>query len=273
MAEKARKSLYVKQWRVGERIRRRTNNFISDYVKAKFTNVYHEALCFYDALNEMYPEKGDLRKTKEYRNWEKSVKATNSNPESLLTVQTLVTTTEMTLSEGNQNEIIRFTSQTVLNEENNDVENGTENRSEQDDTENRSEQDDTENRSEQDDTENRSKQDDTENMSEQDDTENSDEGTQTYNDNLVLEIPLQHYSPNRQPQAPPADEFYPFTDQRIREIVEELRNDPELQDIFIDPHPETTDQDEGIELPSFEEDIELDFEPFDYRLEVELENW
>ena len=258
MEQKARKSLYVRQWRVGERIRRRTNNFITDYVKTKFTNVYHEALCFYDALNEMYPEKSDLRKTKEYRNWEKSVKATNSNPESLLTVQTLVTTTEMTLNEGNQNEIIRFTSQTVLDEENND-------------TGNMSEQDDTGNMSEQDDTGNMSEQDDTGNMSEQ--TKSSDEGTQIYNDNLVLEIPLQHYSPNRQPRAPPADEFYPFTDQRLQEIVEELRNDPDLQDIFIDPRPETTDQDEGIGLPSLEEDIELDFEPFDYRLEVELENW
>ena len=47
-----RKRVYVKSWRVTERVRRRKNSFITDYVKHKFDNVYHEALCFYDALEK-----------------------------------------------------------------------------------------------------------------------------------------------------------------------------------------------------------------------------
>ena len=266
---KLKKKLYVRKWRVDERARRRTNYFVTDYVKQKFTNIYQEALCFYDGLNMMYPEKYDLRKTEEYRKWKQTVKDSSNNQELPVTVQTLIT--ETTLNEGNQNQITRFTSRTVL--ENNSQES------------------------------NSSEQSDTESIDQQNDTENCNQQSKTYNDNLVLEIPLQSYSTQPQappddnlsveilpqpqappddnlsveippqPQAPPVDEFYPFTDERIREIVEELRNDPDLHDIFNDPQPEITEQDEGIELASLEQEIELDFEPFDYQLEVELENW
>ena len=285
------KKLYVRNWRVGERARRRTNCFVTDYVKQKFNNIYCEALCFYDGLNKLYPKKYDLRKTQEYRKWKEIVNDSN-NQELAGTVQTLIT--ETTLNEGyqNQNQITRFTSQTVL--ENNSQESSN---TEQSDT------------------------------GSIDDTENSNQ--QTYDDNLVLEIPLQTYPTQPQappdnnlsveippqpqappdnnlsveippqPQAPPdnnlsveippqpqalpdnnlsveippVDEINSITDERIREIIEELRNDPELNDLFNDPQPEITEQDEGIELASLEEEIQLDFEPFDYRMEVELENW
>ena len=267
-----KKNQYVRQWRVTERGRRRHNSFISDYIKVKFENIYHEALCFFNALNEMYPEKLDLRKTREYRNWKQSVKGTN-NPESNIIVQTLITTTETTVNEGNQNEIIRFTTQTVMDEENSGEESDMENISEQSGTENSGKESDTENISEQSGTENNDQESDTENISEQSGTENNDQETQVYNDNLLLRIPLQDYTTNPQPQPSAGDDFQPFTDERLQEIMDELRNDPDLQNIFIDPHPENIDQDEGIELPSLEEEVELDFEPFDYRLEVELAEW
>ena len=251
---KHNKKLYVRSWRVTEKVRRQTNSFVTDYVKQKFYTVYSEALCLYHALEKQYPGKYDLRKTKEYRQWKEGVNGTSDHGLAG-TVQTLITQT--TLNEGYQNRkgIIRCTTETVL-------ENGDQGSSSS-----------------------------SNNNSEQSDTGCIDQ--QNYHDNLVLEIPLQTYStpsdhnlgeiPPQPEQAPPVDEIPPqlqappvdesITDERIREIIEELRNDPDLNNLFNDPQPEIAEQDEGVELPSLEEEIELDFEPFDYHIEVEQENW
>ena len=262
-----KKRVYVKTWRVTERVRRRTNRFVTNYVKHKFGTVYSEAVCFYDALEKKYPNKRDLCKTSEYRQWKESV---SSNKELAGTVQILIT--ETTLNQGcqNRNELTRCTSETVLN---GDQENSTSN-------------------------------------SEQSDTDSIHQ-EQNYNDNFVLEIPLETYSSAQPPVneiiipsvdetppvneiiipsvdetppvneiiIPPVDETPPvneiITDERIREIIEELQGDPDLNDLFNDPQPVQDDQleDEGVELPSLEEEIELDFEPFDFDIEVEQGNW
>ena len=262
-----KKRVYVKTWRVTERVRRRTNHFVTNYVKHKFGTVYSEAVCFYDALEKKYPNKRDLCKTSEYCLWKESV---SSNKELAGTVQILIT--ETTLNQGcqNRNELTRCTSETVLN---GDEENSTSN-------------------------------------SEQSDTDSIHQ-EQNYNDNFVLEIPLETYSSAQPPVneiiipsvdetppvneiiipsvdetppvneiiIPPVDETPPvneiITDERIREIIEELQGDPDLNDLFNDPQPVQHDQleDEGVELPSWEEEIELDFEPFDFDVEVEQGNW
>ena len=54
-----------------------------------------------------------------------------------------------------------------------------------------------------------------------------------------------------------------ITDRRIREIIEELRNDPGLNGIFDDPQP-AEQTDEGIEVPSIEEEMEVDIGLVDY---------
>ena len=50
----------------------------------------------------------------------------------------------------------------------------------------------------------------------------------------------------------------------------ELRDDPELRNIFGEQEEE---EDEGVELRTLEEELEVDIQPFDYRLEVELSDW
>ena len=274
MEKKAKKNQYVRQWRVTERSRRRHNAFISDYVKIKFGNVYNEGVCFFNALNNLYPEKLDLRKTKEYRNWKQAIKNT-SNPESAIIVQTLSTTTETVMNEGQQNEILSYNEE--ISSESNNEESSSESNNEESGSESNSEESGSESNSEESDTESNTEINTEENQGEM------DEESQTYNDNMLLQIPLQDYFTITKPQADstdynveisPGDDFQPFTDERLREIIDELRNDPELQNIFVDPHPENVDQeDEGVELPTLEEEVELDFEPFDYRLEVELEDW
>ena len=52
-----------------EKSKRRQAYFITDYIQAKYYNHYHEAACFFNTLNTLYSTKPDLRKTPEYRNW------------------------------------------------------------------------------------------------------------------------------------------------------------------------------------------------------------
>ena len=262
-----RKRVYVKSWRVTERARRRTNSFVTDYVKHKFDNVYREALCFYDALEKQYPNKHDLRKTKEYHVWKDTVRSGTN--ELAGTVQTLIT--ETTLNEGfqNRNGLTHCVSVSVQN--------GDEGSS--------SEQSDNDN-------------DYNDNLVLEIPLENyssvqppADE-TPPGNENeipSVNEIPPEIPPGNENeippvneipPEIPPVNEIQPLaqaiTDQRIREIIEELRNDPDLNNLFNDdPQPVQDDgvDDEGIELPSLEEEVEMDYEPFDFDIEVEQDQW
>ena len=43
--------------------------FVSEYVQSKYFDVYSEACTFFNALNAMYATKYDLRKTGEFRQW------------------------------------------------------------------------------------------------------------------------------------------------------------------------------------------------------------
>ena len=199
----------------------------------------------------MHPQKLDLRKTKEFKKWKQTVRDTN-NPEANIIVQTLYTT-ETTNNEENQSD----TEMSINNKEN------------QDDTES--------------DTESINNNTNEESQSETDESE--------YRGNMLLQIPLQNYLPpgkqnkntqttptNTEPpinydfEIPTNNNIEPFSDERLREIVAELRENPELQNLFADPE-NLEQEDEGVELRTLEEEFELDIEPFDYRLEVELSNW
>ena len=276
-----KKRVYVKTWQVTERVRRRTNHFVTNYVKHKFGTVYSEAVCFYDALEKKYPNKRDLCKTSEYRQWKESV---SSNKELAGTVQILIT--ETTLNQGcqNRNELTRCTSETVLN---GDQENSTSS-SEQSDTDSIHQ--------EQNYNDNFILEIPLETYSSAQPPVNeiiipSVDETPPVNEIIIPSVdetppvneiiipPVDETPPVNEIIIPPVDETPPFnemiTDERIREIIEELQGDPDLNDLFNHPQPVQDDQleDEGVELPSLEEEIELDFEPFDFDIEVEQGNW
>ena len=59
----------ARQWRANKREKRRFNVFLSDFTNVKFGNVYKECKDFFDSLNEKYPNKHDLTKTKDYKRW------------------------------------------------------------------------------------------------------------------------------------------------------------------------------------------------------------
>ena len=53
-------------WRREETARVRESRIITGYVKYKYPEVFSEAKEFYDELNELYPNKKDLRRTNEF---------------------------------------------------------------------------------------------------------------------------------------------------------------------------------------------------------------
>ena len=241
MGKNSSRMVYKRKWRQIEKKRKWFNSFITEYTRLKFGNVYNEAACFYNALQQLYPDKKVI-KTKEFISWKKALAENANNPESNIIVQTLYTSTS-------------YEEKAV--ESDDESENSGEKAVESDDE--------TENSGE------KAVESDTE-------TENSGEESveSPYHDNMLLEIPLGNYFPTvNNPETPPPPsndyDYEVFSDERLQEIVSELRNDPELRNIF--DQPENVEEDEGVELPTLEEEVQLDFEPFDYRLEVELADW
>ena len=54
--------------------------FIADYIKTKYSSLYAEAALMYNEINNIYPKKPDLRKTYEYRRWENDIARQNNMP-------------------------------------------------------------------------------------------------------------------------------------------------------------------------------------------------
>ena len=59
--------------------KRRQAYFVSDYIQAKYFHLYCEAANFFNALNILYPTKPDLRKTVEFRNWRTAIVTSQGN--------------------------------------------------------------------------------------------------------------------------------------------------------------------------------------------------
>ena len=59
----------------------RQGMFIAQYIQSKYKDLYREAAMMYNELNKQYPRKPDLRKTQEFRHWKnKMAKANGESP-------------------------------------------------------------------------------------------------------------------------------------------------------------------------------------------------
>ena len=65
---------YKKARRNQNRVKVRESLFIAEYLETKYQNIYMEAATMYNGLNEKYPQKPDLRKTPEFREWKNKTK-------------------------------------------------------------------------------------------------------------------------------------------------------------------------------------------------------
>ena len=54
--------------------------FISDYVKTKYECIYNEAAALYNTINQINPQKPDLRWTKEFRQWKNDFASSRNMP-------------------------------------------------------------------------------------------------------------------------------------------------------------------------------------------------
>ena len=100
---KIKRNTYVKAWRHCKKIERRQSLFVQEYIEEKYRGIYDEVMNFYNVLNGLYPTKNDLRKTKEFKKWKKSMP---NNPES-----STATTTTATISQDNPESSTATTSQ------------------------------------------------------------------------------------------------------------------------------------------------------------------
>ena len=93
-----KRAIYTREWRVGRREKRRFNTLLSGYMSIKYQDIYNECWQFYNLLNQMYPEKHDLTKTREYERWKTELTKDESSEsgEDNDTGPTTVTRTEST---------------------------------------------------------------------------------------------------------------------------------------------------------------------------------
>ena len=286
MAERQAYIEKKKQQRRENTSKKRQDQFITDYVYHKYGAIYNEAAQFYNILNQRYPKKYDLRKNEEYRKWQRQVtgqpeKITQKylipshpciqnsiaiHPENILTV--VYDEQESTHENPEQNETVPDE-----NPEQNETvpdENPEQNETVPDENPEQNETVPDENPEQ-----NETVPDENPEQNEMD----SDEHPKTvYGDNMQLKIPLLKLT--KQPnvttetlqtvteeilqegdQIEPS--LYDEIDQEVIEkIIAELRNEPELQDVFS-----SIEQQLEIEQIGMEIDI-----PEDTRLEDQLEN-
>ena len=54
--------------------------FIADFVKTKYPDIYTEAAILYNRINQIHPNKPNIRKTVEYRMWKNEIAEANNQP-------------------------------------------------------------------------------------------------------------------------------------------------------------------------------------------------
>ena len=73
------RNAYIRTWRKNKKIAHKQAVFVQGYVAEKHQTLYDEAIKFYEMLSVKYPTRNDLRKTKEFRRWQKEQTGKNPN--------------------------------------------------------------------------------------------------------------------------------------------------------------------------------------------------
>ena len=71
---------YKNQRRNEMKVLTRESIFVNEYVKTKYADIYAEAASLYNKINNRYPQKPDLRKSVEFREWKNSVAVAKGQP-------------------------------------------------------------------------------------------------------------------------------------------------------------------------------------------------
>ena len=221
---KDKRNVYVRDWREKQRVQKRKTIFVDEYVRVKFSKVYSEAINFYSALDQIYPEKKDLCRTTEFRSW----RAKLSKKDKKSTTDTRQPEQESTRNMVLNIPLLPHPSTTRSQSTANTVETTGE----------------------------------TSTVSQLDTPSEIQQPLATPPEigaEFIVEMPP------IQPETPlETDEE--ITDRRIQEIIAELRDDPDLNGIFDDLQP-NNQTDEGIEVPTLEQEFETDIGLIDRELD------
>ena len=71
---------YKNQRRNETKILTREAIFVNEYLQTKYKDIYNEAANLYNEINKKYPQKPDLRKSAEFREWKNSVAISKGEP-------------------------------------------------------------------------------------------------------------------------------------------------------------------------------------------------
>ena len=73
------RAIGAREWRVGNREKRRFNALLNGYVSTKYSSIYNECREFYNSLNKEHPERHDLTKTKTFKRWRSQQRAAQND--------------------------------------------------------------------------------------------------------------------------------------------------------------------------------------------------
>ena len=296
------KNAKIRHWRAIEKSKRRQAYFISDYQRTKYFQQYTEAVHFYNALNILHPTKNDLRKTKEYINWQRAIKGKTTEERSRRRQRRYENIDEPHETEPESPESTDEPHETEPESPKSaDEPHETEPESpESTDEPHETEPESPKSADEPHETELESPESaDEPHETEPESPENMNVHHKRYEDRMRLEIPLfNHYSPITKPatpqhptsihthtaetiieetldQAPLENSILnELSTERINQMIEELRQDPELHEVFaeVDRVVREEEEDEGIFFDTVGANLEIDVD-IDDRLEMDLLNW
>ena len=254
-----------------EKSKRRQAYFISEYIQIKYFQLYSEAANFYNALNTLYPKKHDLRKVIEFTSWKSAINSENRRKRRPRQYENIEQLSDAEPQQSPEN---------IEQPSDADPQQSPENIEQPSDSE---------------------PQQNPENIEQPSDSEPR-QSPEVHTDRMRLEIPLMNYrapntkSPSSQQQTPTIHTqtveivtteivsqseienglLNQLTAERIDEIINELRSDPELQDVFAEVdravQQEEEEIDEGIDIGNMGANLEIELK-LDNRLEEELLNW
>ena len=234
-----KRAIEARKWRITKREKRRFNTLLSSYTHVKFGNVYRECMDFYRSLNKKYPEKHDLTKTREYKQWKKQV----TNDESSDNETEPASTARQSTCDDNETEPASTARQST---------------SDDDETEPASTA--------------------RQSTSNEKETEPASAARQSTSDDNETEPVQNILQIAAEDLVPDSIEIRNDIDNIIDEIVRELQHDDDIRGLLNAEmngelvQPQYMDEDEGIGL-NVDVELEAIIEPFDYELEVEGEDW
>ena len=302
LQQKLKKTIRAKQWRETEKSRRRHEKFVTDYIRVKYFTLYGEACSFYNALNTIHPTKKDLCRTNEYKNWKKETNKVKRHENRIEQIEELIESSENNTeqpempiespdSDVQQPEMSIESPESNVQQPEMSIE-SPESNVQQPEMSIESPGSNVQ-QPEMSIESPESNVQQSEMPTKSPKTPDSGISPKKYNDRMRLEIPLRKYVPHKTATVlspKPAlltqtietvmeetleqstienDILNELTTERIDQIISELRQDPELQDVFAQIELDVREE-EGAGISY---DLEVDIGSPDYRLEAELLNW